>query len=143
MSGDDNIQDYNDEPVTFCARCYSLKIKYEETIDADYCTECGSLNTMTAPIEEWERLYADRYGKKYIEKGTDPRKSPTYNFSLDKLRDKVFGLSNLKQFIKELYPRFPFDNLTRTDAVFYLFNKIIKDCRLDELKLKLIKYLKG
>ena len=33
-------QNYDDEPVVYCSRCYSLKIKYEEAIDSDCCMEC-------------------------------------------------------------------------------------------------------
>ena len=68
MSDKNNIEDYNTEPVTYCARCYSLKIKHEDALDADYCGECGSTDTAEASIEEWERLFERRYGHKYAEK---------------------------------------------------------------------------
>lgn len=48
---------YDDEPVEYCSRCYSLKIVHEDSIDADCCMECGSTDISSASIDTWEKLY--------------------------------------------------------------------------------------
>lgn len=57
--------DYNEEPVYYCPRCLSLKIK-SDIADYCYCDDCGSTSVDEISIDEWEKLYEDRYGKKYI-----------------------------------------------------------------------------
>lgn len=65
MADTDN---YNDEPVLYCAGCLSLNIKSIECMnDSDYCDSCGSTHIKQCHIEEWETLYKQRYGKKYLE----------------------------------------------------------------------------
>lgn len=56
--------DYNNEPVFYCKQCLSLKIK--SISDLDYCDECGSTEIDTININEWEKIYEEKYGKKYI-----------------------------------------------------------------------------
>lgn len=64
-----NLYDYNSEPVLYCKTCLSLRIKSVYCIeDSDYCDECGSTDIGKASIEEWEGLYKNKYGHKYIEK---------------------------------------------------------------------------
>ena len=65
--------DYDSEPVKYCARCYSLKIKYEDALDSECCAECGSTDIQEAPIEEWEKKYERRYNRKFIQKTEDPK----------------------------------------------------------------------
>lgn len=48
------IIDYNDEPVIYCNRCLSLNIK--STGNQDYCDECGSTETLSCHIKEWQKL---------------------------------------------------------------------------------------
>lgn len=60
--------DYNEQPVLYCKQCLSLKIRNIPSIDdSDYCDECGSTNIQECSIEEWENLYKNRYGHKYLE----------------------------------------------------------------------------
>lgn len=60
--------DYNEQPVLYCKHCLSLKIRNIPSIDdSDYCDECGSTNIQECSIEEWENLYKNRYGHKYLE----------------------------------------------------------------------------
>lgn len=60
--------DYNKQPVLYCKHCLSLKIRNIPSIDdSDYCDECGSTNIQECSIEEWENLYKNRYGHKYLE----------------------------------------------------------------------------
>jgi len=35
--------------------------------DSDYCDECGSTDIGECSIEEWETLYKNRYGHRYLE----------------------------------------------------------------------------
>lgn len=67
--------DYNSIPVLYCKNCLSLKIRNVSSIeDSDYCDECGSLNIEKTTIDEWEKLYINRYGHKYIEQYSNRKK---------------------------------------------------------------------
>lgn len=60
-------EEYNEEPVCFCKGCLSLRIKTVAIgSDLDYCDECGSTDIEQTNIEEWKRLYRERYGFDYI-----------------------------------------------------------------------------
>lgn len=61
--------EYNNEPVYYCKHCLSLKIRNVPMIeDSDYCDECGSTNIGQCSIEEWEKMYKERYGFKFLDK---------------------------------------------------------------------------
>lgn len=60
-------EDYNNEPVYYCRHCLSLKIKVVGGYD--FCDECGSTSIATTHIENWEKLYEERYGNKFLEDG--------------------------------------------------------------------------
>lgn len=130
----DNQINYDSEPVEYCSKCYSLRIKHEDAIDADYCTECGSTEISTTDIDTWERLYEQRYGKRYVERNNDPRCSIYFKMPLDRLKAKVFYSKMLDRILYSLYPRFP-KGLSREDAVILLFDKLSKDNRMDDLRL--------
>jgi len=56
--------EYNAEPVVYCAECLSLKIL---TVDGiDYCDKCGSTCTKEANIFDWEKMYATKYAGSYL-----------------------------------------------------------------------------
>jgi len=57
---------YNDIPVFYCKKCLSLNIK--SVIGMDYCSDCNSTNIEQCHIEEWEKMYQERYGYKLLEK---------------------------------------------------------------------------
>lgn len=60
-------EDYNDDPVFFCKSCLSLKIKTVAIgSDLDYCDECGSTDIEQTHIEDWSKMYRERYGFNYI-----------------------------------------------------------------------------
>ena len=59
------IEDYNNEPVYYCKHCLSLKIKVVGGYD--FCDDCGSTAITTDSIENWEKLYEERYGKKFLD----------------------------------------------------------------------------
>jgi hypothetical protein len=62
-------QKYNDEPVFYCKNCLSLRIRFIPVMqDSDYCDECGCTDIKEAKVEDWEKLYIEKYGHKYIEK---------------------------------------------------------------------------
>lgn len=62
-------EQYNDEPVFYCKGCLSLKVKTVVVgSDLDFCDECGSTDIGQAHIDEWRRLYKERYGFDYLDK---------------------------------------------------------------------------
>ena len=68
MSEMENLEynrSYNDEPVYYCASCLSLAIRNVD--DEDFCDNCGSIEIKSSSIQEWEELYIEKYGHKYIE----------------------------------------------------------------------------
>ena len=134
--------DYDQDPVIYCANCFSLKIKHEDTIDEDYCAECGCNDTRTSTIEEWEKLYEHRYGHKYTVKGTDPKKTWVFQMPISKLKMQIYECPAWKKFIKRLYPHFP-GGYSKIDSIIILFDKLIKDNRLDDIRLLLLDYIKN
>ncbi len=134
------IEEYNSEPVTYCARCYSLGIVHEDSIGMDCCKECGSSDLLTSSEEEWERLYKQRYGHKFVEEERDIRKSPIFQMSNDKLKTKVFNDPSWKEICRALYPAFP-EWLGKADSIVLLFAKLYQENRLDDLRVELINRL--
>lgn len=60
---------YDSIPVHYCKQCLSLKIKFIPGIsDTDYCDECNSTNVQQTTIDEWEQMYKQRYGYKFLDK---------------------------------------------------------------------------
>jgi hypothetical protein len=60
-------ESYDDEPVFYCKRCLSLKIKPIPLFNnQDYCEDCGSADIGKCNIEEWLKLYKDKYGHPYV-----------------------------------------------------------------------------
>lgn len=57
-------EDYDEEPVYFCRRCFSLRIK--NVTGSDFCDECGSTDIGVANIQRWKKLYLNRFGKEYV-----------------------------------------------------------------------------
>lgn len=61
--------DYNAIPVFYCKHCLSLNIKtVDESIDAEYldfCVDCGSTEIGQTDIHTWEKMYEQKYGKKF------------------------------------------------------------------------------
>lgn len=56
--------EYNDIPVLYCRNCLSLKI-VEDEVSGDYCPECGCANIGEAHIEDWLKLYKEKYGTNF------------------------------------------------------------------------------
>lgn len=142
MSEQEKLNDYDSEPILFCARCLSLKVKHEDTIDADYCGDCGCSNIKEASFTEWESLYEKKYGHKYCEKGNDIKKNPVFKLSVPKLMQKLSGLQQWREVIHSIYPHFP-SGYSKADSIVLLFDKLVKDNCLDDLRTIMIKYIKG
>lgn len=127
---------YDDEPVVYCSRCFSLKIQHEDIFDTDCCLDCGCTDTKVASFEEWERKYEQKYGHKFVVRGKDPMKSHIFKLPIIKLMDKVIGCPSWRKIIFTLYPHFP-QGLSKEDSVVMLFDKLSKDNRMNDLKFLL------
>ena len=65
---------YDEEPVYYCKRCLSLNIQEMPMIAGGlYCGECGASETAQTQIEEWDRMYKERYGREFIVKQPPPK----------------------------------------------------------------------
>lgn len=63
---------YNKEPVYYCKKCLSLKIGYVAVLEgSEYCEDCNSTNIGKAPIEEWDKMFFNKYGYHYLEEFKD------------------------------------------------------------------------
>ena len=69
-----NKDNYNDEPVYYCANCLSLKIKrfndptpgqFKENEDG-YCGMCTSTDIKSTHIYNWKKMFQIKYGYKHI-----------------------------------------------------------------------------
>lgn len=62
------MEEYNQIPVYYCRKCLSLNIKSVGTEEGcEFCDECGSTDIVTTTIEEWENLYKNKHGHRYLE----------------------------------------------------------------------------
>ena len=59
-------KEYNELPVFFCEDCLSLTILKMD--DYNYCKDCGSTNVKLTMIDDWEKRYKQKYGKKLLQK---------------------------------------------------------------------------
>lgn len=64
MEGKLTKEEYNEIPVHYCQCCLSLNIRVADT--GDYCGNCGSTETWVTSFDNWEELYKNSYGKKYL-----------------------------------------------------------------------------
>lgn len=66
--GMEEFVDYDEEPVCYCRRCLSLRIKDVPMMDdSDYCEDCGSTDVGSCSIGEWEAIYERRHGVRYLD----------------------------------------------------------------------------
>lgn len=127
---------YDDEPVVFCARCYSLKVIHDDFTDSDYCMDCGSTETAETDIHTWERLYSNRYGHSFVDRKGTVHGSIYFNMDIPSLKARLYKSRYLDNIIRMMYPGFP-KGLTKTDKVLMLFDKLAKDGRMDEMRFNL------
>lgn len=67
-------QNYNNEPISYCKNCLSIRIKtvkFPETNegenrDVDYCSLCSKTDLGEVHVSEWEDMYQERYGKMFL-----------------------------------------------------------------------------
>lgn len=65
----DNLFNDSNNTVLYCKNCLSLRIMNIENIEnSDFCDKCGSTYIGEASIGEWEELYLNKYGHKFLEK---------------------------------------------------------------------------
>ena len=58
----------NSNTESHCRHCLSLKVRNIPVMeDSDYCDDCGATDIGECLIEEWETLYKNKYGHKYLE----------------------------------------------------------------------------
>lgn len=61
--------EYDSIPVYYCTQCLSLRILgVQGSKDMNFCDECNSTNIAQANIFEWEKLYQQKYGYKFLNK---------------------------------------------------------------------------
>lgn len=58
--------DYNSDPIFYCADCLSLRIR-GEIEGFEYCDHCGSTNIESCPIEDWENKYKEKTGHRFLD----------------------------------------------------------------------------
>lgn len=64
-----NNNQYNSEPVFYCKSCLSLKVRHiPELENSNYCDNCSGTDIGQCSIEEWENMYEQKYGHKFLEK---------------------------------------------------------------------------
>lgn len=141
MDNQERPQDYNSEPVEYCARCYSLKIKHEDALDTDCCADCGSTDILEAPIEVWEQKYERRYGHKFAVKTEDPKQTFIFKLPLEKLKTKIYQCESWEEIIRYFYPNFH-GGYSKADSIILFFDTIVRQGKLNELKLYLFKRFK-
>jgi hypothetical protein len=138
MSEQDRNNDYDSEPVVYCAKCLSLKIKHEDALDIDCCGNCGSTDVVESSIEIWEKKYEAKYGKKFTVKNDDPRNSPIFKLPINKLMAKVSDCPKWENIIKDIYSHFP-KGISKADSIVMFFDKLMKDNKLESLRTLLYK----
>lgn len=138
MSDEEKTNDYDLEPVVYCSRCYSLKIKHDDTFDEDYCVDCGCTDVIESTIDVWEECYEKRYGDKFAKRTNTVKNFPIHRMSLSDLKVAVLNHPQRKNIIKTLYPNFPGD-LDKTDCIILFFDKLSSDNKIEDLRNLLIK----
>lgn len=136
-SKQDRLREYDSVPVEYCSNCYSLKIKYEEVTDSEFCMDCGCSDILSTSIDKWEQMYEKKYGQKFVQKGEDVKNSPIFKVPISKLKMKVYEHPQWRGIIRDLYRKFP-EGLGKADSIILLFDKLSKDNRLDDLRLLLL-----
>lgn len=59
---------YNEEPVFYCERCLSLKVRFVNGLpNSEYCDDCGATEIAQTDIEDWRNKFKNRYGYDHLE----------------------------------------------------------------------------
>lgn len=110
-------------------------------MDFEYCADCGSSDILEASVEDWERMYENRYGHKYAQKEEDPSKTFIFKLTTEELKSKVYKSDKWWEIIRAIYPHFP-RGYSKADSIILFFHTLIKQNKINELKLFLYKHLK-
>lgn len=94
---------------------------------------CGCSEVVESSIEEWEKLYKDRYGHSYVERSGDPYKKHIYRMTIQELKTELYHRDNYRQIIEAIYPSFP-KYFSGIDAILVLFDALVKDGNLNKLR---------
>lgn len=62
----------NEEKVFYCKNCLSLNIKYVMP-GISYCKECNCGQVLKTTFDNWDRIYQDKYGEKFLITKNDKR----------------------------------------------------------------------
>lgn len=54
-------EDYNKEPVYYCASCFSLGIKILDDIKVDICLDCGNTDIKCTSYDKYNELYVEQF----------------------------------------------------------------------------------
>lgn len=135
--------DYDEEPVEYCSKCFSLKIVHENLINSDCCMDCGSTDMAMTDIHTWERLYEKRYGRKFVKRNNDPRASIYFKLPISTLKTKLYQDDRLLgTVLHRLYPKFP-EGLNTEEKILVLFDKVSRENRMDDLRMAMYDYYKA
>ena len=124
---------YDEEPVCYCTECYSLKIKFEDSIGADCCMDCGSLDISEALVDEWEKLYEGRYGHKFTERNLDPASKKIASMSVRQFKAWLCDQPEWRNIVKGFFPNFP-GGLGKADSIVLFFDKLSQERLLDDFR---------
>ena len=130
--------EYDLEPVSYCPKCYSLRIGFIPGVDdSDYCMDCGCPDVVRGSIFDWEKLYEERYGHKFVLNRKSFEGHPIWSLSIKDLRKRVLASPYCMDIIRDIYPEWNrYGSLI--DIVFLFFDNVIQDRLLSKLKKTLI-----
>lgn len=138
MESTTNHNEYDLEPVSYCPKCYSLKIGYIPGVeDSDYCMDCGCLDVARGNIFEWEKLYEERYGHKYVVKRQSYEGHPIWGLSIKDLKKMLSESPYYQEIIKEVFPTWRYYGKP-VETVYLFFDHVIKTKSLPKLKKVMI-----
>jgi len=98
--------------------------------------KCGCSEIAEANIQEWERLYERRYGRKFVDRKNAMR-ARMYGLTMSELKQMFHDSPYSHEIMYAMYPSFP-RYLTRVESTILFFDKVFKDGRLNELRDLLI-----
>lgn len=116
-----------------------MRIRHDDSVDVDWCMDCGGTETASANIDDWERLYEGRYGHKFVIRRNGPRDSKYFKMPLSKLKICLYESDVMDKIIHRLYPKFP-EGLNKAESVIVLFDMLSSDNRIDDLRYMLYSY---
>jgi hypothetical protein len=133
-------EEYNSDPVYFCENCYSLYIKHDDFLDADYCAKCGCSNIVCTDIKDWEKLYENRYKRKLVTRAGDPNVIKVYGMTWKEIKQFICDSPKWESIVCRMYPHLR-NRYGRADTLMMFFDLVTRQNRINELKDVLVKYI--